>query len=339
MNRTPHGTGQNLAALALGLLLSGLLLEGLTRWFIPDPDLIFENRLALFTPDDTAGYRNRPNFLGYAQASIRVQTNALGFRGPELLTAKAPATRRILGLGDSVTFGTGAQEPQTFLRLLERGLNQQQPPRTEVVNLGVIGYSLRQELLTLKHRGLPLTPDIVLLHFVLNDAYPTEDPFFNVHTFHEPRKTDVRRREYHHLPPPPSYAYRLLLTLVRRGLNPTPPPPPQPPLWPPGSYDLLAWPYMQQDLRECKRLAAEHGFRFGVLIFPRRVQCESGSPSTPYPQKLLVDFLRSESIPFLDLYATLREARNPFMDQLHLTPAGHEAVARATAGFLREQGW
>ena len=66
---------------------------------------------------------------------------------------------------------------------------------------------------------------------VLNDAYPTEDPFFNVHTFPEPRKTDVRRREYHHLPPPPSYAYRLLLTLVRRGLNPTPPPPPQPPRW------------------------------------------------------------------------------------------------------------
>ncbi|MBK7926641.1 MAG: SGNH/GDSL hydrolase family protein [Bryobacterales bacterium] len=339
MKRTPHGPGQNLAALALGLLLSGLLLEGLTRWFIPDPDLIFENRLALFTPDDTAGYRNRPNFLGYAQASIRVQTNALGFRGPELLTAKAPATRRILGIGDSVTFGTGVQEPQTFLRLLESGFDQQQPPRTEVVNLGVIGYSLRQELLTLKHRGLPLAPDIVLLHFVLNDAYPTEDPFFNIHTFHEPRKTDVRRREYHHLPPPPpTPTASCSPSYAARSTRP-PPQPPHPPLWPPGSYELLAWPYMQEDLRECKRLAAVHGFRFGVLIFPRRVQCESGSPSAPYPQPLIKDFLRSESIPFLDLYATLGETRDPFIDQLHLTTAGHTAVARATARFLSEQGW
>ena len=99
----------NLALLCVGLLSGLLLLEGLTRWLIPDPDLAFENRLELFAEDPQVGFRNRGNYHAWAHGVMEVRTNALGFRGPEVRLQKSPGTKRILGLGDSVAFGTGVR--------------------------------------------------------------------------------------------------------------------------------------------------------------------------------------------------------------------------------------
>jgi hypothetical protein len=54
--------------------------------------------------------------------------NQQGLRGPEVSQAKPPGTFRVLGLGDSFTFGTGVREQDTFLRRLEVDLDRSAPP-------------------------------------------------------------------------------------------------------------------------------------------------------------------------------------------------------------------
>ena len=66
-----------LLAAFLGLLAAAYLAEVLTRWLVPDPAFQFENVPEFFVADADVGYRNRPNFDGYAQGYIRVQTNQL----------------------------------------------------------------------------------------------------------------------------------------------------------------------------------------------------------------------------------------------------------------------
>ena len=63
-----------------------------------------------------------------------VRTNAQGFRGPEL----REGTRRIVGIGDSVMFGWGVDDAETYMRRLERELATDYPD-VEVVNTAVPG--------------------------------------------------------------------------------------------------------------------------------------------------------------------------------------------------------
>jgi hypothetical protein len=110
--------------------------------------------------------------------SFEVAINSLGFRGPEVAAEKPEGTYRILVLGDSVAFGWGVDDDVTFLRRLERDLQQRGDGRSyEVLNTGHPMYDSMQELAMLRDHGLALDPDLVLLVFVINDIHPTRDVF------------------------------------------------------------------------------------------------------------------------------------------------------------------
>lgn len=97
-------------------------------------------------------------------AGVPVRINALGLRGGEVARAPAQGVRRVLVVGDSVAFGWGVREEDTFSRVLEAGLDQ-----AEVLNAGVVHYDTRQERLWLEARGLALAPDLVVLIYCHND--------------------------------------------------------------------------------------------------------------------------------------------------------------------------
>ena len=83
-------------------------------------------------------------------------TNSMGFRSPELENPKSKF--RILCIGDSVTFGWGVEDQETYPALL-----QKQFPNTEVINVGVPALKPEHVLSYVNIFIDTVQPDLVLL--------------------------------------------------------------------------------------------------------------------------------------------------------------------------------
>jgi lysophospholipase L1-like esterase len=124
------------------------------------------DRVALlqrFWPRVPAALRGRPTWS--------VAMGSHGFREREFAREKAPGTLRIACLGDSWTFGANVDQEAAYPQRLGALLRERLPDiRSEVLNLGVMGYSSRQGLELLRRRILDLAPDVVLIGFAMNDS-------------------------------------------------------------------------------------------------------------------------------------------------------------------------
>ncbi len=144
---------------------------------------------------------------------VSYRINGLGFRGPDYTIPAPPGTFRILALGDSIAFGMGVHEQDTFAAQLESRLNaaagaRGQTMRYEVVNAGVTGYSTRDERVSYERFSSAYMPQVVLLAMVFNDdlSYAQEAGLGYVSTSAEPyglsnlfarlRKLPQRERTY-----------------------------------------------------------------------------------------------------------------------------------------------
>jgi len=127
---------------------------------------------ATFTFQREAAIRHglSPDYLDTWE-HITYRINALGLRGTEVNIAKPTNTVRILVLGDSVAFGWGIEEEDTFVYQLQQHLNQATTSKSfEVWNGGVPGYATWQELAYLAEKGATFHPDLVLVAFLFNDV-------------------------------------------------------------------------------------------------------------------------------------------------------------------------
>jgi lysophospholipase L1-like esterase len=93
-----------------------------------------------------------------------VQANSLGFRDREF-GRKAEGARRVLVLGDSMTFGHRVAADDVYARQLEVRLGA----GVEVFNLSLGGYDTLNEAALLKLHGPELAPDLVILGYCIND--------------------------------------------------------------------------------------------------------------------------------------------------------------------------
>jgi hypothetical protein len=103
-----------------------------------------------------------------------VMINSDGFRGPEYTLLKSKDTYRIVMIGDSVTLSRLTKWQESLTQRLEALLSASCPrKKIEVLNMGVEGYNSIQELELLKSKALKYKPDLVILHYCLNDPdYP-----------------------------------------------------------------------------------------------------------------------------------------------------------------------
>jgi hypothetical protein len=118
-------------------------------------------------------YRSKPHSDNYGFI-----LNAGGFKDIEYPAQKTANKYRIVGLGDSFTFGV-VPYPYNFLTILEDSLNRVPfLPETEVINMGISSTDPPQYLSMLVEEVLPLTPDMVLLSlFVGNDIQGSSHAF------------------------------------------------------------------------------------------------------------------------------------------------------------------
>ena len=102
-----------------------------------------------------------------------VETNSLGARDREPLPLGEDGVR-IVAVGDSLTFGTKVAGEEAWPNALERLLAP-----CDVVNLGVSGYSARDEALVVREKALALAPRLVIVGYYLND--PETEPVQQLH--------------------------------------------------------------------------------------------------------------------------------------------------------------
>ena len=127
----------------------------------PNPNELHQ----VFEPDPFLLWRMRP---GYEFGEGFGPLNSRGFRGPEFVLEKPPATLRIACLGDSVTFGRpGASYPA----LLEKKLEEKLDRPVEAMNFGVPGYSSWQGMKLLPQVLDLYEPDMVIILFGWNDHW------------------------------------------------------------------------------------------------------------------------------------------------------------------------
>lgn len=142
-----------------------LLAELAARLFAPDAlALRPEAGLALLHRySEVYGWELRPGAHALVDGHP-TRVNALGQRGVAHAFARTGGRPRVVVLGDSVAFGYGVDDGQTFADRLERD-------GFDVVNLSVPGYGTDQELLRLQREGRRFAPEVVLLDVCLENDF------------------------------------------------------------------------------------------------------------------------------------------------------------------------
>ncbi len=116
------------------------------------------------------GHRHVPNSFAHLMG-VDVQINADGMRDDDIDQSRY--TRRVLMLGDSVTFGWGVPHVNTVSSRLENLLAENSDKRIDVLNAGVGNYNTAMEVAWFEKSGLAYNPDFVVLNVFVNDAEPT----------------------------------------------------------------------------------------------------------------------------------------------------------------------
>ena len=335
--------------LSVGAVLffaTGLVaVEALLR--VADPDYL--NRLhgdeSSNVYSETYGWELRRGFRGFDFGEWAT-VNRRGYRGPVHDERKPPGRVRVLMLGDSIAYGAGVKDDETFSALLES-----RHPQFEVVNLAVGGYGTDQELIQLTQEGLRYRPDVVILNFclfsdvvdnalshALFDARQPK-PFFTwdgqalvKHDDH--LKLSFPRKLAQWLADR-SHSYNRL-----RGLLGVPRAPRQPGVWIDRMDAVMRNlpPAVDQGLTKIRRMneqARESGAQFHVLIHPDKASFRRES-------KLLNKFSRTPLLAGISVVEMGERYRAQGLDfdsiafdsPGHLNKLGHEAAAEAIASLL-----
>jgi hypothetical protein len=150
--------------LAAGVAVCEAALRVFKLWEIPDYSRMNWYRKV---PIPGVPYLPKPS-LRAAWGLGSVATDDFGLRNEH--PAERPAgAYRVLALGDSVTFGFGVDQSQSFPADLERLLNAGGGTKYQVIDAGVPGFNIRDEAALLPTLLRRYRPDLVLWTVVSND--------------------------------------------------------------------------------------------------------------------------------------------------------------------------
>lgn len=126
---------------------------------------LFDSFMGMHQPDPELFWKMKPGYK-----SALVQTNAMGFVGPDL-PARERGELRVLFIGDSTPLGIGlADFHESFVFELQESLRVAYPERqVRVINAATAGYTSWQCRRQLELVGEQLQPDIVVTYFGNND--------------------------------------------------------------------------------------------------------------------------------------------------------------------------
>ncbi|MDH5542739.1 MAG: SGNH/GDSL hydrolase family protein [Nitrospinota bacterium] len=195
-------TKKNLILLFVTIIITLVMFEGLIR-------IVYGNVKIWQFPQmrhisTSYGYKLEPNQTGTYTTDFPITTNSWGFRDDEWKVPKPKGVKRIMTLGDSLTFGNGAKYEEIFPTLLENKLKKLNS-QVEVLNTSAIGWTTYNEVDFFTEEGISYEPDILILCFFQND-YVTRPENVQI-TLDDDGRRDARPEWLQFLP----YKYIFLL--------------------------------------------------------------------------------------------------------------------------------
>lgn len=287
------------------------------------------------------------------QRPYAVVANRDGFRNDE--DVDWPAWK-ILAVGGSFTFGPYVGNYDTWPALLEAQLRTLRPgTRIQVLNAGIAGYGIVQELSYLREKGVRLRPNLVILEFGSTDLTSAMRPD-SVERFHRPEPEPVIRTLAKR-----SAALRWIDTTLRDIRLPQAA----------GDGDLanpqsaVAERYESQygeHFAELAGLLAHQGVSFVTVAFPLYNQAAATSACTDQAQRAVESLAVRAGVPYLDLLPAFRQHRiedtylleydnrlaakgsecfpdaDRYTGNSHPSRFGNQVAARAMASWLNSAG-
>ena len=115
--------------------------------------------------------------------NVNININSIGIRGQEKdLTEWDRATKKILFIGSSITLGWGVEEKQTLTSMLENKLNSDKKTLWKILNGGIGNYNTQRYVVNYKENLKILKPDIIVIHYFLNDSEILPNSYGNIFT-------------------------------------------------------------------------------------------------------------------------------------------------------------
>jgi len=301
-------------------------------------------------PDPYLPYRPAPNgvWIGPSASgefSFEARHSSLGLRDVEHSAKKPPGSFRILGLGDSFTYGTGAAFEDTYLVRLEGLLNQRPGahPKTEIIKAGIPRYFPEPERLFLEHYGLAFEPDLVIVTFTPNDVIdthmgldavkPSEDGFLMTREASE--LGGLGHWLFVH-----SHAARMALAKWVAHRIWTRDPIFWNDVYVANGHHEKSWEKVEEEYRRMADLAGSRGARLVIVQIPEHGPWDK--PEFSYPAARLSAWAAANDAFFIDTLPALAAASSSeklYWDtDPHCNAAGYRVVAEAVNQGLSEHG-
>lgn len=277
--------------------------------------------------------------------------NSLGLRGPE--PSPADSVLRVASLGSSTSFGYGVAWDETFPVLASRALGRNGVP-AEALLSGVVGHSVFQILERWRRDVRPLAPELAIVALNgLNEHFPS------------PSGGDVAHRRRVRAAYSGGDALGRRLRAEWRVLH----------LldwvddWRRGGREALVERWRAEQSRDEEAMARRGALDFdgerrvepeafgalltelvgelraagvgvAVVATPRRATMDARLPILATYDAVLRERVEHLELPFLDAHAFFARLPDPtdalFLDEVHLTPLGHERLAEALLPVLFE---
>ena len=319
------------------VVMSGL--EGVARQAAPSVPTWqnADNDGVIMTGHDTRlwgmGTGRRQNGTGWANI------NENGLRGAIPVVPRPSDVQRILVLGDSTWFGHGVNDDETTPAILQKMLVAQ-GMNVEVVNGAIPGYSTEQSRLVLDELGWDMQPTLLLICNLWSDN--------NVDGF---RDADLLRtnRVFRNNPLAHSALFQLMAGYVDRArggegariITWT-----KSSTWPEDKSRRVPLQDYATNLDWMVREAKERGIGAAFVAPTNRGlvdnEFEHGAGWDPYfeAQRQVAEWHQLPLVIANDaLQANATTTDDDFVDLMHPSPAGHDAIGSMIAAALTEAGW
>lgn len=307
-------------------------------------------------------YELRPSFKRHLRnklgENVFYESNSLGIRGEEILNEKTK--KRVLVIGDSIVYGFGVDDKNTFPRLLEKELNKKYKSY-EVINAGVGPYNIAQIYQAFKLKWLSLQPDMVILAINISNFVKYSDWCFDKKTgnirLKYPRQGSFKSSTQGPLKGrlgrigrliDKLYIFRywvkpFILSLIFKKTSSV-----ENKL---GNSDALdkfifcyskkgkLWDQRKKYLKKLKTLCDQKKIKLLTITFPLTSQYEENEKG--YPQSIIEKYCKQVNILNVNLFSSFSIVINKpqkiskyFFDFIHLTPLGNKLVAKQISDFI-----